>query len=75
MAHRLSRKMLSTKRLNEKQALTPWDRLSLKPDIKWKARQKFARLASSVKSFETLRDSGAPFPRTSESETGDMGQK
>ena len=39
------------------------------------ARQRFARLAAAIKTFEALRYSGARFPGTSESEPGLLGQK
>ena len=63
MSKRLSSKFLSSTRLNAAKPLTPWDEAICEAQTQMEeARQRFTRLAESIKTLEALRDSGAPFP-------------
>lgn len=61
---------LSKKSSNQRQKdFGPWDEaVSEAQKQVEETRQKFARLAESLKTLEALRDSGAPFPGQSKSD-------
>lgn len=62
MLKRLSR-TLSTKSLKGQKKLTPWDKAIYEAQKQMEeTRQRYAKLSHSIKTFEALRDSGAPFP-------------